>query len=320
MSVTISVLDGYTSNPGDLSWDPIQQLGSVQIYDRTSTEQLVERAKEADILLINKIVLDADTLDALPKLKCICLLATGYDNVDIQAAAERNIPVCNVVGYSTEAVTQQVFALIFELTNQVGKHNESVQAGDWQNSTDFSYTLRPIPEVYGKTLGIYGFGRIGQRVADVALAFGMQVIAHHKHPERDARPGVRLVSLPELFSKSDILRLHAPLSEANAGIVDIDLLKHMKSSALLINTGRGGLINEPDLRDALQEDMLAGAGLDVLSSEPPPPDHPLIGLSNCIITPHHAWASQEARERLIREVAQNVQAFLDGKPRNVVNR
>jgi len=234
-------------------------------------------------------------------------------------ASAKNIPVCNVAGYSTTAVAQHVFALLLELTNRVGDHNQDVQTGGWAKNRDFSYTLSPIPELAGKTIGIYGFGRIGQQVARIAQAFGMKVLAKHKHPERDAMPGVEFVDLETLFAQSDVVTLHAPLTEKNAGVVNYDLLASMKATAYLINTARGGLINEPDMRSALEKNVIAGAGLDVLSQEPPSKEHPLIGLSNCVITPHIAWASVEARQKLMDETIKNVEAFLRGEPRNVVN-
>ena len=316
---TITILDGYTLNPGDLDWAPISRLGETAIFERTAPGQLLERAAGAKLLVVNKFVLGEEQLSQLPQLRCICVSATGYNNVDVGAARRRNIPVCNVVGYSTEAVAQHVFALLLALTNRVESHHRSVAEGQWSASPDFSYTLQPIPELAGRTMGIYGFGRIGQQVTAIARAFGMEVLATHKHPERDAQAGVRFVSLEELFETSDAISLHAPLTAENEQIVDARLLRRMRPGAYLINTGRGGLIHEADLRQALQEGHLAGAALDVLSQEPPPAGHPLTGLPNCLITPHLAWASQEARARLLAETAANIEAFLAGNPRNVVN-
>ncbi len=314
----ITVLDGHTLNPGDLSWDALSSLGEVIIYDQTPSEQVLQRAEGADIILVNKALLREPVLSALPDLKCIVVTATGYNNVDVAAARSMGITVCNAVGYSTEAVVQHVFALLLELSNGVGEHSRSVHQGYWSSQPHFAYTLHPIHELTGSTMGIYGFGNIGRRVAEVAQAFGMQVIATHKHPERDARPGVRFVDLETLFEQSDVVSLHAPLSAANAGIVNAALLNRMKPSAWLINTGRGGLINEEDLRAALEAGRLAGAGLDVLSVEPPPSAHPLIGAPNCVITPHLAWASVQARRRLMSISVENVRAFLEGTPQNVV--
>ncbi|WP_425422046.1 D-2-hydroxyacid dehydrogenase [Phaeodactylibacter xiamenensis] len=315
----IIALDGRTLNPGDLSWEGLSTFGEYEIHDFTPKEQVVERGRPADILLVNKVVLGKDELAQLPNLKCICVTATGYNNVDLQAARERGIPVCNAVGYSTDSVAQHVFALLLALTNKVYQHHISVQAGEWQRSDDFAYTLHTLPELAGKIFGIYGFGRIGQRVADLAQAFGMKILATHKHPERDARPGVEFVSLEELFERSDVISLHAPLSEPNREIVNAQLLQRMKSTAYLINTGRGGLIQEADLKLALQEKQLAGAALDVLSTEPPKEGNVLINAPNCILTPHLAWASLEARQRLMDITLNNIRAFQAGAPQNVVN-
>lgn len=314
----IVVLDGYNLNPGDLNWAALQALGEVAIYDFTTPEEIVERSKGAAILLVNKAVIHRQIMQLLPDLQCIVVTATGYNNIDAAAARERGITVCNAVGYSSEAVVQHVFALLLELSNAVSRHHDSVQAGDWAAQRSFCYTLQPIHEIAGKTMGIYGFGNIGRRVGEVAQAFGMRVLATHKHPERDARPGVRFVPIEQLFEESDVISLHAPLSAANTGIVNAALLSRMKPSALLINTGRGGLVNEEDLLEALQKGILAGAGLDVLSIEPPAADHPLIGAPNCLVTPHVAWASVQARQRLMDICVQNVQAFLNGAPQNVV--
>lgn len=318
-TIKIVVLDGYTLNPGDLSWKQLKELGEVIIFEHSTPAEILHRAMDAEIILVNKTVIDATTLEKLTRLRCICVTATGFNNVDTEAARQRDIPVCNVSGYSTASVAQHVFALLLEMTNQVNAHHASVQRGDWAKNRDFSYTLSPITELADKKMGIYGFGRIGQQVAQIALAFGMKVLATHKHPERDAMVGVAFVDLQTLFEQSDVVTLHAPMTDANVGIVNKDLLSSMKSTAYLINTARGGLINEMDLKDALKKNFIAGAGLDVLSQEPPTRDHALIGLSNCIITPHNAWASQEARQRLLDETVQNVEAFLAGELRNVVN-
>jgi glycerate dehydrogenase len=314
----IVVLDGYNLNPGDLSWAALEAVGATAIYDFSAPEEVVERSLGAAILLVNKTLINRQIMSLLPDLQCIVVSATGYNNIDTVAARELGIPVCNAVGYSTEAVVQHVFALLLELTNATGRHHDSVQAGDWAAQRSFCYTLQPIHEIARKTFGIYGFGNIGRRVCEVAQAFGMQVLATHKHPERDARPGVRFVTIEQLFEESDVISLHAPLSAANTGIVNAALLARMKPSALLINTGRGGLINEPDLLVALQNNILAGAGLDVLSVEPPAAGHPLLSAPNCIVTPHLAWASVQARQRLMDICVQNVQAFLNGSPQNRV--
>lgn len=315
----IVLIDGYTINPGDLSWNKLKALGDVDIHEYSTSEEIITRAHEAEIILVNKANLKEETLQQLPKLRCICVTATGYDNVNVAFAKSKNITVCNVSGYSTNAVAQHVFALLLELINQVGKHHASVQKGDWSQCRDFSYHLSPIMELAGKTMGIYGFGKIGQKVAAIAMAFGMKILATHKHPERDARAGVTFVSLEELFSQSDVITLHAPTNNENKGIVNKKLLSKIKSTAFLINTARGGLIQESDLKEALENNTLAGAGLDVLSEEPPKNGNILIGVKNCIITPHNAWSALEARERLLEETVKNVAAFLHSEPRNVVN-
>lgn len=314
----IIALDAQTMNPGDLSWDPIGELGELTVYDHTPPERVTERAAEAEILLVNKVQLRREELEALPKLRCICVTATGYNNIDVPAARERGIPVCNAVGYSSDSVAQHVFALLLELTNRVGAHDRSVREGDWEQSLDFSYTLGRIPELAGRTFGIYGFGRIGQRVGELARAFGMEVLATHTHPDRDARPWVRFVSLDELFAASHVISLHAPLREENRGLINADRLAAMKSEAYLINTGRGGLVDEPALAAALETGEIAGAAVDVLSTEPPADGNVLIGAPNCLVTPHVAWATREARERLLEITAENVRAFLEGRPRNLV--
>lgn len=314
----IVVTDGFTLNPGDLSWRKLQSLGRVQVYDHTPTGEMAVRAAFATILIVNKAPVDAGLLAQLPLLECICVSATGYNNVDVAAAKARGIPVCNAVGYGTDSVAQHVFALMLEWRNRINLYHQSVQTGDWTRSRDFCYYLHSFRELAGQTMGIYGFGRIGQKVAVIAQAFGMNVLACHKHPERDALPGVQFVDLDTLFAQSDVISLHAPLTPENEGIVNERLLRRMNPEALLINTGRGGLINESDLREALLQKSIGGAALDVLSKEPPPENHPLFGLENCLITPHIAWASREARERLMEITVENVRAFLAGTPQNVV--
>lgn len=315
----IVIVDGYTANPGDLSWTGFHKLGDVSIYERSTRKEALERAKDADILLVNKIKADADMITALPNLKYIGVMATGYNNVNLEAANERNIPVCNASGYSTRSVAQQVFALLLELTNRVGDHNQSVQNGKWANSADFCYTLQILPELADLTFGIYALGAIGNKVADIALAFGMKVIAYHKHPKRDARPGVVFVSEEELLERSDVLSLHAPLNDQSRHFINVKSLKKMKQSAYLINTSRGGLIDETALRDAVLNEDIKGAALDVLTQEPPAKDNPLINVPNIILTPHVAWATQDARQRLLTICVENIEAFLKGEPQNVVN-
>lgn len=316
---TIVYLDAHTLNPGDIDWSPISSLGDFQRYEFTEPDQVVERAKIADIVLVNKALITAEVLAQLPNLKCICVTATGYNNVDLKAARARNIPVCNAVGYSTPAVAQHVFALLLAMTNGVERHSHSAKSGDWAAQQHFAYWFEALDELRGKKMGIYGLGRIGQSVAKIALAFEMSVLATHKHPKRDAMPGVQFVDLETLFSDSDVISLHAPLSDQNHEIVNTDLLAKMKSSAYLINTGRGGLIQEQDLYEALSKQQIKGAALDVLQKEPPSGPHPLFELDNCIITPHQAWASLAARKRLMDIVAGNIKAFLKGEPTQVVN-
>lgn len=318
--VKITILDGYTLNPGDLSWAPVEQLGETKVYDYTTPELTIKRSIDADILIVNKHIIDEAVFASLPNLKCICVTATGFNNIDIQAADRRNIPVCNVTGYGSASVAQHVFALILELLNHVGEYNQSVKNGDWSQVRHFTYYLSPVIGLAGKTIGIYGLGKIGQKVADIALAFDMKVMATHKHPKRDARKDIQFVSLEQLFTESDIVSLHAPLTPENEQIVNATLLKKMKPSAFLINTGRGGLINETDLKIALEKKWLAGAGLDVLQTEPPLADHPLFEVENCLITPHMAWANIDSRSNLLQLAAKNIQAFLIGNPINVVNK
>ncbi len=314
----IVILDGYVSNPNDLSWASIATLGHLKVYDRTNDKDLFDRTKEADILITNKRRIEAALIDRLEKLKCICLLSTGYNSVDIIAAKKRGITVCNAVGYSGISVAQHVFALLLELTNNVGIHNASVQKNDWATSIDWCYWKSPIMELANKTMGIYGLGKIGQEVAKIAQAFGMQVIATRKNLNKPNPLNVPIVPLEQLLIQSDVLSLHAPLSKDNYRVINQQTLSKMKSNAILINTGRGDLVDEEGLKNALQTGIIAAAGLDVLSQEPPPLNHPLLGIPNCIITPHNAWVSKESRARLIQIVADNIEAFLQGKPQNVV--
>lgn len=312
------VLDGLISNPGDLTWENIERLGELRVYPHSSPNQVISRAFDADIIITNKVIISENEILALPNLKCICLLATGYNNVDIYAARKRGIEVCNAVGYGTDSVAQHVMAMILNTTNSIAMHNDSVQQNEWSRKS-WSYTLNTLTELTGKKLGIYGFGRIGRRVAQLGKAFKMKIIVNHKYPERDPMEDVEYTSIENLFGESDFISLHAPLNDDNRGIVNSELLKRMKPSAMLINTGRGGLINEEDLKDALDNYKLKVAALDVLDMEPPPIDHPLVGLKNCILTPHNAWATQEARRRLIDIVGENIEAFILGRPKNVVN-
>lgn len=313
----IVILDGALTNPGDLSWDRIAKLGELTVFDQSSEDQIIERCEGAQIIITNKVRLEAHHLNHFPELKCICLLATGYNNIDLKAAKSNNITVCNAVGYSTPSVAQHVFALILHFTNHVNMHNNSVKHGEW-HKRQWSYSLQSPVELNEKVLGIYGFGRIGQQVANIGRSFGMEIIAHHKYPLRDAQAGVRFVDLDTLFRESDYLTLHAPLTVSNKHIINATSLQKMKSSAVLINTGRGDLVSELELYHALKAHIIAGAGLDVLSKEPPIQDNPLVDLDNCIITPHNAWATKASRSRLVNIVAHNIISFKEGKPANQV--
>lgn len=314
----IVILDAYAMNPGDLDWEGLNHFGQTEIYDRSSLEETGKRIADADIVLTNKSVLDKDLIEAAPKLKYIGVMATGYNIVDITAAHKRNIVVTNVPSYSTASVAQLTFAFILEMANHTALYAESVSKGDWIKSKDFSYHLKPIMELQDKTLGIIGFGQIGKAVAKIAIAFGMKVIASHKHPERDKMKGVTFVDEKTCFMESDILSLHCPLNENNFEFVNKELLAIMKPTSLLVNTSRGGLINENDLAEALNKGVIEGAALDVLSTEPPTADNPLLHAKNCLINPHVAWAAFESRSRLMKVVVNNVKSFIEGKVENVV--
>ncbi|CAL1520267.1 D-2-hydroxyacid dehydrogenase [Chitinophaga sp. MM2321] len=316
----IVVLDGYTLNPGDLDWGPLEALGNVKVYDRTQEKDVAARAKDAHILLTNKSVISGATIQQLPELAYIGVMATGYNIVDIAAAKARKIPVTNVPAYSTASVAQLTFALILELCHHTGLHAGSVRAGEWSSSIDFSYWKTPLVELEGKTLGIVGLGQIGQAVARIGLAFGMKVVAHHRHPDRDKMEGVTFVDLATCFRESDVVSLHCPLNQENKEFVNTALLHTMKKTAFLVNTSRGPLIQEADLAAALKEGVIAGAALDVLSTEPPAADNPLISAPGTIITPHIAWATQAARGRLMHTTVENVRSFLEGKTQNNIIR
>lgn len=322
-TMKIVVLDGYALNPGDLSWDELRTLGDVSVYERTPVEQIVERAAGAWAVLTNKTVLSAATLAALPDLRYIGVLATGYNVVDVEAAARQGIAVTNVPAYGAASVAQLVFALLLEMCSQVGHHARLVREGAWTRSPDFAFWDRPLIELEGLTLGIVGFGDIGRKVAALGRAFGMEVLAHTRHPEKyrgqAAGTGVEFVELDELFARADVVSLHCPLTAETERLVDTRRLALMKSTARLINTGRGALVDEATLAAALNDDRLAGAGLDVLCQEPPPADNPLLQARNCFITPHIAWATGAARSRLLAGAVGNLRDFLAGAPRHVVN-
>ena len=313
----IVVLDGHTLNPGDLDWRGIEALGALTVHERSTDAEIVARAVGAEILLTNKTPVTAGTIAALPKLRFIGVLATGVNVVDIAAAKARGIPVCNVPGYGTASVAQHVFALLLELTQHAGHHAQTVREGRWSACPDFCYWDFPLVELAGLTLGIVGCGSIGAAVARIGLAFGMKIIASARRPR--SADGVEFVSTEEIFRRADVVTLHCPLTEETRGLVNAVLIATMKSGAFLINTGRGPLVVEQDLADALNAGRIAGAALDVLSTEPPPPGNPLFAAKNCIITPHIAWATHASRARLMDVVAENLRAFLSGNPRNVVN-
>lgn len=314
--MNITVLDGHTVNPGDLDWEPIEALGSLQVFDRTDPSEVVARSVDSDVLVVNKVEISREDLDQLPNLKAICLLATGYNNIDLKAVKEEGIAVYNAVGYGSESVAQHTISLILEQTNQIGRHHHSVLRGDWSAQADFSYTLHTVRELKGKTLGLYGYGMIGKRVAELGRAFGMKVLVFNRTTK--SSPGIQFVSRDLLFRQSDYLSLHVPLSADTAEVINSSSLKQMKKNLILINTGRGGLINESDLADALESGRIAGASLDVLSLEPPSASNPLLSAPNCIVTPHMAWTSMEARSSLIEIVAQNISNFKQGIDRNRV--
>lgn len=312
------VLDGYTANPGDLTWDAFSALGALTVHDRTPVAEIAARAKDAEIVLTNKAPLDATTIAALPNLRYIGVLATGYNIVDAAAARARNIPVCNVPEYGTANVAQAVFALILELTNRTGHHADSVREGRWASCIDWCYWDFPLIELSGRTLGIVGYGRIGAAVARIGAAFGMKVIAHRRSGIPAGEPAEN-ADIDTIFRESDVVSLHCPLTPETKHLINAERLAQMKPGAFLVNTARGPLIDEPALAAALNAGQIAGAGLDVLSVEPPPADNPLLQAKNCLITPHIAWATREARARLLDVAAGNIRAWQAGTPRNVVN-
>lgn len=316
----IVILDGYTLNPGDLSWEGLQQLGSsLTVHDRTPRELVVERARDAEIVFTNKTPLSAETLEQLPRLRYVGVLATGYNIVDTEAAAKRRIPVTNIPAYGTDSVAQMVFAHILNFARGVETHARSVRRQEWAECEDFSYWVTPQIELNGTTLGLIGLGKIGGATARLALAFGMNVIAYKPTPPAKPLEGVEMVDLETVFRQADFLSLHCPLTDDTHHLVNEERLALMKPSALLINTGRGPLIDEEALARALSAKAIAGAALDVLAQEPPPRDHPLFALENCTITPHMAWATYAARQRLMRAAEENLRAYLYGQVCNVVN-
>ena len=316
----IVVLDGYTLNPGDNPWDPVASLGEFTLHDRTDPGKTVERAFPADIVVTNKTRLPSEVLASLPDCRFIATLSTGYDVVDVAAAGKRGIPVSNVPGYGTESVAQFVMAQLLALGRRVEHHDALVRGGRWNSCGEFTFWDTPQVDMAGRTLGVVGFGSIGRRVAQLALAFGMKVLAHAPRPKEPLpSPDFAFAGLEELFAHAHAVSLHCPLTTDNRAFVDKKLLGLMKPGGYLLNTARGQLVNEADLAQALVCGRLAGAALDVLAVEPPDPANPLLAAPNCLITPHMAWASLEARKTLMSEVAANIRAFLNGSPRNVVN-
>lgn len=310
----LAILDAYATNPGDLSWAPIEALAACTIHDRTAPADVFARTGDADAVMLNKAVLDAHVIAHAPNLKYVGILATGWNTVDLAAARKRGLVVTNVPGYSTPSVAQHTFALLLELTNQVALHSVDARAGGWSRNPDYCYRLAPQIELSGLTLGLVGFGQIGQAVARIGSAFGMRVIAHRREHDVTPPAGVEYVALERIFSESDVVSLHCPLTAATAGLVNSARIAAMKPTAFLLNTARGPLVVERDLADALRENRLAGAAVDVLSNEPPAADNPLLSAPRCLVTPHLAWATAAARRRLIAIAADNFRAFLAGRP------
>ena len=315
----IVILDGYTANPGDYSWKALNSFGEVEIYDRTSRDEVIARAKDADMVLTNKVVLKGETLAQLPQLKYIGILATGYNIIDVDETRARGIVVANVPAYSTDSVAQMTFAHVLNITNRIEHYADQNRKGQWSEAADFCYWDTPLSELAGKTFGIVGLGNIGQKVARIALNFGMRVIAFTSKRAEELPEGVEKANLEELLIQSDVLSLHCPLTENTREMINRQSLAKMKRGAMLVNTSRGPLVNETDVAEALAEGRLAGYGSDVMSSEPPKADNPLLKQPNAFITPHIAWATAEARGRLMATAIENAKAFIAGKPQNVVN-
>ena len=314
----IVILDAYAANPGDLSWDEFAALGDLTVYDCTAQQDAATRIGDAEVVFINKVRLTDEIFAACPNLKLVSILATGYNIVDLAAAKRRGITVCNVPGYSTRAVVQMTFALLLEICQQVGLHSGAVHTGRWQTCPDFCFWDRPLIELDGKTMGIVGYGAIGSAVGTVAQALGMKLLVTARH-EKPVPEGARFVSLPELLAQSDVVSLHCPQTAENARMIDAGALAQMKDGAILLNTARGGLLDEQAVADALRSGKLLAAGMDVVSAEPIRADNPLLTAPNCFLTPHIAWAPLETRRRLQAISAENLRAFLAGKPQNVVN-
>lgn len=319
----IVVLDGYTENPGDLSWAGLEALGEVTVYDRTAYQEsplIAERISDAEIVVMNKTPISKETIDKCPNIQMIAVLATGYNVVDYNYAREKGIPVCNVPTYGTASVSQFSIALLLEICHHIGHHSASVHAGNWASNADWCYWDYPLIELEGKTIGIIGFGRIGQAEGRVAKALGMHVLAYDLYPNDKGREIAEYVDLDTLFARSDVVTLHCNLTPENTGMINKDTIAKMKDGAILINNARGQLIVEQDVADALNSGKLAAAGLDVVYTEPIKADNPLLQAKNCIITPHISWAPIESRQRIMDTTVENVRAFLNGAPQNVVNK
>ena len=318
----IVVLDGYTENPGDISWAPLEKLGEVTVYDRTSyveSDLIAQRIGDAEVAVINKTPISAKTMDACPQLKAIAVLATGYNVVDYEEAAKRGIPVMNVPVYGTDNVSQYAVSLLLEVCSHIGEHSRSVYAGEWASNVDWCYWHYPMIEVSGKTAGIIGLGRIGVNTAKILKAMNVNVIAYDAYQSEAGKAVADYVSLDELLSRSDFIFLHCPLFPATQGIINAENIAKMKDGVILINNSRGPLVVEQDLADALESGKIAAAAVDVVSTEPIKNDNPLLKAKNCIITPHISWATKEARERIMQTTADNIEAYMNGKPANVVN-
>lgn len=313
------ILDGHTENPGDLSWDWLKENFELTVYPRTPADKIIERSKDADMIILNKIPITRETLAQLPKLKFIAVLATGYNQLDCAALKERGIPVSNIPAYSTDGVAQMTFSFILECMNRVADYTADVKNLGWAKCEDFSYRIHPLHELAGRTLGIIGFGKIGARVAEIANVFGMKILAYTPSGKKEGYPHVQFTSLDDLTANADFITVHCPLTPDTAQLVNAAFIGKMKKGACIINTARGGIINEADVAAALKSGALAGYGTDVLSTEPPKKDNPLLNAPNCYITPHIAWAGYETRVRLMEILKENVDAFLAGKPINVVN-
>ena len=313
------ILDGYTENPGDLSWKGVEDLTDLTVYDRTPPELVVERAKDAEILIVNKVVLSKEIVDQLPELKFVSTLATGYNQIDCKALRERNIPVSNIPSYSTNAVAQMVFAYILEYTNRVNEYTQSVQNGDWAECKDFCYWNKPLYELDEKTLGIIGFGKIGSRVAEIGKAFGMNVLVYTPSGKKYGFDNVTFTDMDTVLENADFITVHCPLTDKTNGLINKEFLSKVKKSSCIINTSRGAVAVEEDVATALKEGKIACYCTDVLSTEPPKKDNPLLTAPNCFITPHIAWAAYETRLRLMEILENNIKNYLSGTPINVVN-